>query len=68
MKSLEIEEKINKIRWLNRRNQAHFLLSTNGKFNCFVIDRILFNLCLFYIMKKAVRLLLMQFIVASSPD
>ena len=31
LKSLEIEEKINKIRWLNRRNQAHFLLSTNGK-------------------------------------
>ncbi|XP_076812708.1 serine/threonine-protein phosphatase 2A 55 kDa regulatory subunit B beta isoform-like isoform X2 [Clavelina lepadiformis] len=31
LKSLEIEEKINKIRWLTRRNQAHFLLSTNDK-------------------------------------
>ena len=28
---MEIEEKINKIRWLSRRNHAHFLLSTNGK-------------------------------------
>ncbi|CAB3361366.1 Hypothetical predicted protein [Cloeon dipterum] len=31
LKSLEIEEKINKIRWLNRQNPAHFLLSTNDK-------------------------------------
>lgn len=31
LKSLEIEEKINKIRWLKRKNQAHFLLSTNDK-------------------------------------
>jgi len=31
LKSLEIEEKINKIRWLRRSNQAHFLLSTNDK-------------------------------------
>lgn len=31
LKSLEIEEKINKIRWLQRKNQAHFLLSTNDK-------------------------------------
>jgi len=31
LKSLEIEEKINKIRWLKRANPAHFLLSTNGK-------------------------------------
>jgi len=31
LKSLEIEEKINKIRWLSRRNQSHFLLSTNDK-------------------------------------
>ena len=29
---LEIEEKINKIRWLKRKNPAHFLLSTNGKY------------------------------------
>ena len=32
LKSLEIEEKINKIKWLPRQNHAHFLLSTNGKF------------------------------------
>lgn len=31
LKSLEIEEKINKIRWLRRKNQSHFLLSTNDK-------------------------------------
>ncbi|XP_030638416.1 serine/threonine-protein phosphatase 2A 55 kDa regulatory subunit B gamma isoform [Chanos chanos] len=31
LKSLEIEEKINKIRWLPQRNPAHFLLSTNDK-------------------------------------
>jgi len=31
LKSLEIEEKINKIRWLKRANPAHFLLSTNDK-------------------------------------
>lgn len=31
LKSLEIEEKINKIRWLRRPNPAHFLLSTNGE-------------------------------------
>lgn len=30
LKSLEIEEKINKIRWLPPHNPAHFLLSTNG--------------------------------------
>ncbi len=30
LKSLEIEEKINKIRWLRRKNPSHFLLSTNG--------------------------------------
>lgn len=30
LKSLEIEEKINKIRWLPHQNAAHFLLSTNG--------------------------------------
>ncbi len=33
LKSLEIEEKINKIRWLKRKNPAHFLLSTNGNFS-----------------------------------
>ncbi|KAL1776560.1 serine serine/threonine-protein phosphatase 2A 55 kDa regulatory subunit B delta isoform isoform X1, partial [Sigmodon hispidus] len=31
LKSLEIEEKINKIRWLPKQNAAHFLLSTNDK-------------------------------------
>ena len=30
LKSLEIEEKINKIRWCKKQNYAHFLLSTNG--------------------------------------
>ena len=32
LKSLEIEEKINKIKWCKRQNAAHFLLSTNGMF------------------------------------
>ena len=31
MKSLEIEEKINKIKWCRRSNSSHFLLSTNDK-------------------------------------
>lgn len=31
LKSLEIEEKINKIKWCKRQNQSHFLLSTNDK-------------------------------------
>lgn len=31
LKSLEIEEKINKIRWLPQQNAARFLLSTNGE-------------------------------------
>jgi len=31
LKSLEIEEKINKIKWCRRSNAAHFLLSTNDK-------------------------------------
>ncbi|KCV72208.1 protein phosphatase PP2A regulatory subunit B [Fonticula alba] len=31
LKSIEIEEKINKIRWCKRSNSAHFLLSTNDK-------------------------------------
>ncbi|KAG7194636.1 protein phosphatase 2A regulatory subunit cdc55 [Scheffersomyces spartinae] len=31
LKSLEIEEKINKIKWLNSANNAKFLLSTNDK-------------------------------------
>lgn len=31
LKSLEIEEKINKIKWLPQHNAAHSLLSTNGE-------------------------------------
>eukprot|EP00761_Pharyngomonas_kirbyi_P008734 gb/GECH01008746.1/.p1 GENE.gb/GECH01008746.1/~~gb/GECH01008746.1/.p1 ORF type:complete len:227 (+),score=35.69 gb/GECH01008746.1/:1-681(+) len=31
LKSLEIEEKINQIRWLKRHNDSHFLLTTNDK-------------------------------------
>jgi len=31
LKSLEIEEKINKIKWCKRQNAAHFLLSTMTK-------------------------------------
>ncbi|KAI9478193.1 MAG: protein phosphatase PP2A regulatory subunit B [Benjaminiella poitrasii] len=31
LKSLEIEEKINQIKWCKRTNSAHFLLSTNDK-------------------------------------
>ena len=31
LKSLEIEEKINKIKWCKRSNSSHFLLSTNDK-------------------------------------
>jgi serine/threonine-protein phosphatase 2A regulatory subunit B len=30
LKSIEIEEKINQIKWVHRKNNAHFLLSTNG--------------------------------------
>lgn len=35
LKSLEIEEKINKIKWCRRQNAAHFLLSTNGPFHTY---------------------------------
>ncbi|EFA78172.1 protein phosphatase 2A regulatory subunit [Heterostelium album PN500] len=31
LKSLEIEEKINKIKWCPKQNDAHFLLTTNDK-------------------------------------
>ncbi|PAV62641.1 hypothetical protein WR25_10427 [Diploscapter pachys] len=31
LKSLEIEEKINQIRWLKKKNAANFILSTNDK-------------------------------------
>lgn len=35
LKSLDIDEKINQIKWLQRCNAAHFLLSTNGM--CFFV-------------------------------
>lgn len=38
LKSLEIEEKINKIRWCKRQNAAHFLLSTNGESSPFALQ------------------------------
>ncbi|KAI6177024.1 Serine/threonine-protein phosphatase 2A 55 kDa regulatory subunit B [Aphelenchoides bicaudatus] len=31
LKSLEIEEKINQIKWLKKKNQANFIISTNDK-------------------------------------
>lgn len=37
LKSLEIEEKINKIRWLRKKNAAQFLLSTNGRDSCLFV-------------------------------
>lgn len=37
LKSLEIEEKINKIRWLPQQNAAYFLLSTNGTYKCLLL-------------------------------
>lgn len=37
LKSLEIEEKINKIRWLPQQNAAYFLLSTNGMYKCLLL-------------------------------
>jgi serine/threonine-protein phosphatase 2A regulatory subunit B len=33
LKSLEIEEKVNKIKWLRKPNRSRFLLSTNGMFD-----------------------------------
>lgn len=42
LKSLEIEEKINKIRWLPQQNAAHFLLSTNGE-TCKKLFDLIFN-------------------------
>lgn len=40
LKSLEIEEKINKIRWLPQQNAAHFLLSTNGETPVTPVDQL----------------------------
>lgn len=45
LKSLEIEEKINKIRWLPQQNAAHFLLSTNGEKHIKLLQEILLILC-----------------------
>ena len=45
LKSLEIEEKINKIKWCRRQNAAHFLLSTNGAVLTLLS---LYAVCLFY--------------------
>ena len=42
LKSLEIEEKINKIRWCQTANGALFLLSTNDKIIKYWKVRILF--------------------------
>lgn len=42
LKSLEIEEKINKIRWCKRQNAAHFLLSTNGALSPLLLRSIYF--------------------------
>jgi ATP-dependent helicase/DNAse subunit B len=38
LKSLEIEEKINKIKWCKRQNSAHFLLSTNGALHYYLLS------------------------------
>lgn len=37
LKSLEIEEKINKIKWLPQGNDARFLLSTNGEIRLLLV-------------------------------
>lgn len=36
LKSLEIEEKINKIKWCRHQSQSHILLTTNGTFRMHV--------------------------------
>lgn len=36
LKSLEIEEKINKIRWIKKTGMSLFLLTTNGGCNVFI--------------------------------
>lgn len=43
LKSLEIEEKINKIRWLPQQNAAYFLLSTNGMWRWFSFSCLTFS-------------------------
>ena len=55
---MEIEEKINKIKWCKRQNSAHFLLSTNGKLskfnNCNIFTNIL--LLLLLLLDKTIKL------------
>lgn len=36
LKSLEIEERINKIKWCRRVSESRHLLSTNGNFSFFI--------------------------------
>lgn len=48
LKSLEIEEKINQIKWLKKKNAANFILSTNGLFPYFVFT--------FFLLDKTVKL------------
>ncbi|EIE79214.1 hypothetical protein RO3G_03919 [Rhizopus delemar RA 99-880] len=43
LKSLEIEEKINQIKWCKRQNSAHFLLSTNDTIVAAIPRRIYAN-------------------------
>jgi len=50
---LEIEEKINQIRWLKRKNAAHFLLSTNGKL---MEKRFFLNFQFYFCSDKTVKL------------
>ncbi len=38
LKSLEIEEKINKIKWGKRNNSTHLLLTTNGNLASFLFS------------------------------
>jgi serine/threonine-protein phosphatase 2A regulatory subunit B len=57
---LEIEEKINQIKWCKRPNAAHFLLSTNGKkffhANCVFSFSFLFFLLYFFSLDKTIKL------------
>ena len=48
---LATEEKINKIRWLKRKNPAHFLLSTNGELKIIIILNSDFLILISYQMK-----------------
>ena len=53
LKSLEIEEKINQIKWLKRKNAANFILSTNGQFIfSFFFLNLEFIVCKFFVFLK----------------